>query len=76
MVKKQICVSSCYIMERFNFECITNYEGDRKEELSDKIMTDIRDYLTDTFDYTFLINNQSVIIEEGNILYEIISTNI
>ena len=79
MVKTQICVSSCYIMERFNSECITNHKIERKEELevlSDLIMTDIRDDLTDTFDYNFIINNQSVIIEEGNTLYEIISTNI
>ena len=75
IVKQQKCVSSCYIMERFHHECVTRC-NEQLDELSDIIMTDIRSDLSETFDYTYIIKNQSVIIEEFNILYEIISTNV
>jgi hypothetical protein len=62
-------------MERFHHECVTRC-NEQLDELSDIIMTDIRSDLSETFDYTYIIKNQSVIIEEFNILYEIISTNV
>ena len=76
LVEEEICVSSCTIMERFYKKCITNYDGNRTDEVHDLIMLDMQSDIIDTFDYSFLFKeNQSIVIEEDNILYEIISTN-
>jgi len=75
MVKKELCVSSCTIMERINRECITNYDGDRNKEVQDMILSDFQVDIVDTFDYKNITENHSVIYEEKNIIYEITSTN-
>ena len=59
---------------RYKELCITNYHGDREEEIKDMILSDIREDITDTFNYSFITNDQSVIIHEKNISYEITST--
>ena len=75
MVRKELCVSSCTIMDRYNKECITYYEGERINEVQDMILSDFKDDIVDTFDYKNINENHSVIYEEKNIIYEITSTN-
>jgi len=58
-------------MERYLKLCLTNYDGDRVNELQDIVMLDIKNDIIDTFEYNFIINNGSVIYEEKNIKYEI-----
>ena len=41
MVENQICVASCTIIERYYKLCITNYKGNRTDEIQDMILTDI-----------------------------------
>ena len=74
MVETETCVSKCNIMDRYKELCITNYHGDREEEIKDMILSDIREDITDTFNYSFITSDQSVIIHEKNISYEITST--
>ena len=73
-VKEQICVSSCTIMERYDKLCITNYTKDRFNEIQDMIMADIRSDITDTFNYSLITPEKSIIHEERNINYEITYT--
>ena len=75
MVKKLICVDSCTIMERYYKLCITNYNGDRINEIQDVVMFDIKNDIIDTFDYTFITNNRSVTHQERYTNYEITHTN-
>ena len=62
-------------MERYNKLCFTNYEGNRSREVQDMVLSDFKDDIVDTFDYTFIIN-ESLIHKEKNNIYEITSTNI
>ena len=71
LIEKQICVSSCTVMERYLKLCLTNYNGDRVNEIQDMVMLDIKNDIIETFEYNFIINNSSVIYEEKNIKYEI-----
>ena len=75
MVEQQICVSSCTIMERYYKLCITNYNGEKINEIQDIVMLDIKNDVIDTFDYKFISQNRSVIYYEKNIKYEITYTN-
>ena len=79
MVKKQICVSNCTIMERVNKLCRTNYRGNRTiEEVQDKVLTNLQNDIIDTFNYKILNESYSVILYEADSIYtyEILSTNI
>ena len=63
-------------MERYNKLCFTNYEGNRSREVQDMVLSDFKDDIVDTFDYTFIISqNHSLIHEEIDNTYEITSTN-
>ena len=62
-------------MERINKECITFYDGDRFNEVQDMILSDFQEDIIDTFNFTDITHNHSVIYEEKNIIYEIIATN-
>ena len=76
MTETQYCVSNCTIMERYNKLCFTNYEGNRSREVQDMVLSDFKDDIVDTFDYTFIISqNHSLIHEEIDNTYEITSTN-
>ena len=74
MIETQTCVSSCSIMDRYNKLCITNYNGSRLNEIHDMIISSIKDDIIDTFDYNFITNNRSLILEEDPFIYEITST--
>ena len=75
MVELEICVSKCTIMERYNKLCITNYNQNRTKEIQDMVLADIQDDIADTFNYSFITNDASIILEEKDIFYEITSTN-
>ena len=76
MVKKQICVSNCTIMERKDKLCITNYIGNRSnDEVQNKVMANLQDDIIDTFDFHYLNENTSIILEEIDNTYEILTTN-
>ena len=76
MVKKQICVSNCTIMERKDKLCVTNYKGNRSnDEVQDKVLNNLRDDIIDTFDYNYVTHNISIVLEEIDHTYEIITTN-
>ena len=76
MVKEQICVAHCTIMERKDKLCITNYIGNRSnDEVQNKVMASIQDDIIDTFDYKYINENVSIILEEIDNTYEIVTTN-
>ena len=75
IIRTEYCVSSCKIMERYNKLCITNYDGDRNNEVQDMILSDFQEDIIDTFEYTNITENHSIIYEEKNIIYEITSSN-
>ena len=75
MVEKQICVSNCTIMERYEGKCITNYYGNRTNaEVQDKVFFNIMDDIIDSFDYTFINDSTSIVLREPDHIYEIITT--
>ena len=75
MVKEQICVSNCTIMERKDKLCITNYRGNiSNDEVQNKVMANIQDDIIDTFDFHYVNENVSIIIEEIDNTYEILTT--
>ena len=76
MVEKQICVSNCTIMERYEKKCITNYYGNRTNaEVQDKVFSNIMDDILDSFDYTQVNDYKSIVLREVDHTYEIITTN-
>ena len=76
MVEKQICVNNCTIMERYYGLCRTNYKGNRSnDEVQDKVLANLEDDIIDTFDYRFLNENISIVLEEIDNTYEIVTTN-
>ena len=75
MVEEQICVSNCTIMERKDKKCITNYVGNRTNaEIQDKVLSNLMEDIIENFDYTFINDYTSIILEETKHLYEIITT--
>ena len=72
LVREQKCVTNCTIMERKDKLCVTNYRGN---EVQDKVMANIQEDLITSFDYNYVNENVSVIIEEINNTYEIVTTN-
>ena len=76
LIQEQICVSKCTIMERYNKLCITNYNGNMNNVVQDKILENIKEDITDTFDYNYINqNNNKIIIEERDYSYEITDTS-
>ena len=75
MVETQICVSYFKIMDRYNKLCITSYRGNDTFFIHDMVMTSVLDDIVDTFDYHFITNNRSLILDEEPFVYEITSTN-
>ena len=76
MVDLQICVSNCTIMERKDGWCITNYYGNRTNaEVQDKVWTNLMDDMIDTFNFSYVNENQNIILEEKGHIYEIFTTN-
>ena len=78
MIETQKCVSNFTIMERFEGLCITNYKANNSEEIEiiqEMIMQNIKYDIIDTFNYSYITTNRSLILEEDNLIYEITSTN-
>ena len=76
MVKEQICRANCTIEQRYVKECVTNYRGNRtNEEIQDKVFTDIRDDMIETFDYNLVNKSRSIILSEKNYTYEIMASD-
>ena len=76
MIEEQTCVSNCTIMERKEGKCITNYYGPRSNaEVQDKVLSNIMDDIIDTFNYTYIDEYNSIVLEEKDHIYEIISSN-
>ena len=75
MVKTQTCVSNCTIMDRRDKLCVTNYEGNVTfSQIQNLVQTDIMNDIVKTFDYSKVTNNETILIEENNTLYEIVSS--
>ena len=74
IVKTKICVHHCTIMQRFYKICITNYSGNKTKEVQDIILSDIQNDIVDTFDFLYINEERSVILEEEDVIYEITST--
>ena len=74
IVKTKICVPHCTIMQRFYKICITNYSGNKTKEVQDIILSDIQNDIVDTFDFLYINEERSVILEEEDVIYEITST--
>ena len=77
MVEEQICVSNCTIMERHLGKCRTNFVGEENLELlvQDKLYNNLQDDIIDTFNYSYINDSFSIVLEEKNNTYEIITTN-
>ena len=50
-------------------------DGERYNEVQDMILSDFEDDIIDTFEYSYITTNRSLILEEVNLIYEITSTN-
>ena len=74
IIDLQICVTNCSIIERKNKYCVTNYEGNKTNEVQDKVQNDIYDEIIDSFNYSLLSDNESLIIVEKGITYELTTT--
>ena len=74
IVETQMCVSSCTIMQRFYKLCVTNYNGNRTKEVQDMIITNIQDDIIDTFNFSYINKERSIILEENGVNYEITTT--
>ena len=76
MVYEQVCRANCTIEQRYKKECVTNYRGNRNnEEIQDKVFTNLRDDMIDTFNYNLVDDNNSIILMEPNHTYEIMTTD-
>ena len=75
LIITQTCYTCCKIMERYNNSCILNYKGNITDAIHDIIMTCIKEDIVDTFDYNFITENQSLILEDSPYVYEITSTD-
>ena len=61
-------------MEIYDKLCVTNYKGNNTEEITDVILSNIKDDITDSFNFSFINSNQSIIIGENNVNFEITSS--
>ena len=75
LVEDQSCVDSCSIMERSEKLCITNNIGNMTNlQIQAIIHDDIISDLVNKFNYSIISDNYSLLIEEKNTTYEIITT--
>ena len=75
LIPEEKCVANCSIMERSEKLCITNYFGNRSNlEIQELIRVDIERDLEIEFNYTIITENQTVLIEENQTNYEIVTT--
>ena len=75
-IEKEKCVASCSIIERSKKLCKTEYYGNRTNlQIQEIIHNDIKKELLDSFDYTIITENDTIIIEENQTIYELITTN-
>ena len=76
IVKEQVCRANCTIEQRHKKECITNYKGDESfDDIQEKIKLNIQEDIVSTFDYNLVNDHKSIVIEEKNFKYEILTTN-
>ena len=76
IVKEQVCRANCTIIQRNQSECITNHNIDRSsDEIQEKIKSNIQEDIVDTFDYNLVNDEKSIVINETNFIYEILTTN-
>ena len=75
LIQSQTCVASCSVMERSKKLCITNYFNNRTNlDIQEIIFKDISKDLTNSFNYSIITDNQTVVVEENETIYEIISS--
>ena len=75
LILEDICVSSCSIMKRSQKLCITSYFENRTNlDIQEIIHNDINKDLEETFNYTIITENSTVLIEENETIYEIVTT--
>ena len=75
LIPEEKCVANCSIMERSEKLCITNYFGNRSNlEIQELIRVDIERDLEIEFNYSIITENQTVLIEENQTNYEIVTT--
>ena len=74
LVKEQICVDSCTIMERYYKLCVTNYEGEKAPIVQNMLMLDVKSDIIDSFNANFITKYSNVVFDDKNIIYEITST--
>ena len=75
LVEKLKCVESCSIMERSEKLCVTNYFENRTNlDIQELIKDDIKKDLINKFNYTIITENETVLIEENQTIYEIVTT--
>ena len=53
-------------MERYNGLCVTNYEGNRSAQVQNMVLLDIKTDITDSFNYSFITKNRSLVYQEKN----------
>ena len=75
MVELQTCVNNCTILERYKNLCRTNYEGNRSSEVQDRLFNNLQDDIIETFDYHLVDEYKSIILNEKNNTYEIVTSN-
>ena len=76
LILEDICVASCSIMERSQKLCITSYYGNRTNlELQEIIHKDINKDLEEAFNYSIITESNTVLIEENETNYEIVTTH-
>ena len=81
LVKQNICVSNCTIIERRDKLCVTHYNGNRTfSEIQNIVLNDIeRHYINKDFNFSLIKENRIIIIEYAqnnldNIKYELTTT--
>ena len=75
IAETQMCVSECTIIERRDKLCLTNYENNRTVlQLQNLVQSNIENDLTKTFNISLITDDETIIIEEKNTIYEIISS--
>ena len=77
MVKLQTCVNNCTIVERRDKLCITNYRGNSTSEaqVQDRLFNNLQDDIIETFDFHLVNEQTSIVLEETNNIYEIVTTD-
>ena len=75
LIPKEICLASCSIMERSQKLCVTSYFDKRTNfEIQELIHKDINRDLIDEIDYKIINETNTVLIEENQTKYEIVTT--